>query len=168
MRTKGVSSPPDEGSMTASMRGARVAQMRRGIPPTPSLRQQGGSRGILYLGHLGPCSPALSSNSYRRKRWLGRGAARKRRHDRAVVFGVVIFGVLAASKGGVGRAVAVRGFSQSFFERGRLSPHRGGKGKSGLGSTAHIEARRSGATRELGARGCVRASEVEVAEVDRR
>jgi len=50
------------------------------------LRQQAVPGVVLCSGQLGPCSPALSSNVHRRKRWTGRGAARKRRRDGAVVF----------------------------------------------------------------------------------
>lgn len=50
------------------------------------LRQQAVPGVVLCSGQLGPCSPALSSNVHRRKRWTGRGVARKRRRDGAVVF----------------------------------------------------------------------------------
>jgi len=41
MRTVGVSSPPDEGSMTIVVRGAREAHVRRGTFTHGLLRQQG-------------------------------------------------------------------------------------------------------------------------------
>jgi len=59
-------------------------------------RREGGS---FAQGLLGPCSPALSSNGHRRKRWSDRSVARKRRSDRARVFEVLSGGVLAASLG---------------------------------------------------------------------
>jgi hypothetical protein len=94
----------DEGNIQPSGRriddgineGCSSCSDEEGNPAYTVLRQQVGLKGILYLGQLGPRSPALSSNGYRRKRWSGRGAARKRRHDGAVAFGIVIFGVLAA------------------------------------------------------------------------
>jgi hypothetical protein len=94
MRTKGISSPPNERLTTK--RGTRVTQMRRGVFAYVILRQQVAAGEILRSELFGPCSPSLSSNDHRRKRWSGRGAARKRRYDRSMTFGVVFHGVLAA------------------------------------------------------------------------
>jgi len=94
MRTKGLSSPPNETLTTR--RGARMAQMRRGILCLRRTAAAGGGGGNLHSELFGPRSPALSSNDRRRKRRSGRGAARKRRRDRSMTFGVVFYGVLAA------------------------------------------------------------------------
>lgn len=60
--------------------------MRRGTSTLVVLRQQAAGGEVLHSGRLGPCSPAPSSDGHRRKRWSGRGVARKRRRVRAVVF----------------------------------------------------------------------------------
>jgi len=96
MRARGSSSPPDEESTTSKQRGAQVALVRRGTFAHVVLRQQAAGGRVLRSESPGPCSPALSSNGHRRKRWLGRGVARKRRRDWSVAFGVVTRGVLAA------------------------------------------------------------------------
>jgi len=94
MRTKGISSPPNE--TLATRRGARMAQMRRGILRLRRTAAAGGGEESLHSELFGPRSPALSSNGHRRKRWSDHGAARKRRCDRPMTFGIVFFGVLAA------------------------------------------------------------------------
>jgi hypothetical protein len=99
MRTRGIIQPSGRTVDDETRRGARVAQMRRGIFAHVVLRQQAAGGKILRSELLGPCSPALSSNGRRRKRWSGRGVARKRRRDRSVTFGVVLYGVLAAPWG---------------------------------------------------------------------
>jgi len=109
VRTRGASSLSAEEPTTKE--GARGAQMRRGTSTLVVLRQQAAGGGVLHSGRLGPCSPALSSNDHRRKRWPGRGVARKRRRVRAVVFEVVISrracNVGRASSEGLSRLVAL-------------------------------------------------------------
>jgi len=73
--------------------------MRRGTFTLVVLRQQAVRGEVLRSGRLGPCSPALSFNGHRRKRWSDRGVARKRRRDRTVAFGVSLCGALAATHG---------------------------------------------------------------------
>jgi hypothetical protein len=71
--------------------------MRRGTSILAGTAAADGEKEVLCLGRLGPCSPALSSNDHRRKRWLGRSAARKRRCDWVVAFGFVSRGVACSA-----------------------------------------------------------------------
>jgi len=100
-------------------RDAREAHMRRGTFTLAVLRQQAARGRVLRSGQLGPCSPALSSNGHRRKRWSDRGVARKRRRDRAVAFGVSLCGALAATYGRLRRDCRGSQHSPSFFDRGK-------------------------------------------------
>jgi len=165
LRTKGASSPADEGSATVSVRGARDAQMRRGIFAPSRSAAAGGNEGkVLCSERLGPCSPALSSNGYRRKRWSGRGVARKRRRDWAVVSGVVILRCVLQRRRpaseGLSRLVALA----ILLREGKVAAPVKGNGRSegGLGLNCATKTRRLEATRESGARGCVHASEVKL------
>jgi len=100
-------------------RGARVARTRRGTFTLVVLRQQAAGGEVLRSGLLGPCNPALSFNGHRRKRWSGRGVARKRRRDRTVAFRVALFCELAAQEGRSWRGCHGSQLSRSFFDRGR-------------------------------------------------
>jgi hypothetical protein len=120
-----------------------------------SRRREGGS---FAQGLLGPCSPALSSNGHRRKRWSDRSVARKRRYGWAVAFGVSSCGVLATPSGRLRKGCRGSQLSWSFFERGR-SP----RPKRAWRERAHIRPHaKSGRVeaRESDARECDRASEV--------
>jgi len=87
MSTAGTSSPPREEPMTS--RGALRSSPEKGNHhPRRPAAAGGGTGRSLCSELLGPCSPALFSNGHRRKRWSGRGVARKRRVDRGVAFGV--------------------------------------------------------------------------------
>jgi len=96
MRTRGLSSPPDEESTTLC-KGCPGSSMRRGAFAHVVLRQQAAGGEVLRSERLGSCSPALSSNGHRRKRCSGRGVARKRRRDWSVAFGGRACDALAAS-----------------------------------------------------------------------
>lgn len=54
-------------------KGCSGSSLRRGLFAHVVLRQQAAGGKILRSGLPGPCSPALSSNGHRRKRWSGRG-----------------------------------------------------------------------------------------------
>jgi len=135
--------------------------VRRGTFTLVVLRQQAAGGGVLRSGRLGPPSPALSSNGHRRKRWSDQGVARKRRHDRAVAFGVSLCGALAATYGRSRRDLAARSI------RDPSSTGEGHRVPKGLVSTRADSAllrERSARMkrRESDARECVRASEVQL------
>lgn len=79
-RTEGASSPPvDE---TATFSGVLKQSGEKGnLDGTLILRLAAGVKWVLCSRLFGPCSPSPSSNGHRRKRWSGRGAARKRRRE---------------------------------------------------------------------------------------
>jgi hypothetical protein len=79
-------------------KGCSGSSLRRGLFAHVVLRQQAAGGKILRSGLPGPCSPALSSNGHRRKRWSGRGVARKRRRGWSVAFGVAVRGMLAVPR----------------------------------------------------------------------
>jgi hypothetical protein len=70
--------------------------MRRGTFARGLCGSRGQKGEVLHSGRLGPCSPALSSNTHCRKRCVGLGVARKRRQGRTVVSGSASCNVLAA------------------------------------------------------------------------
>jgi len=135
--------------------------MRRGAFTLVVLRQQAAGGKILRSGLLGPCSPALSSNGHRRKRWSDRGVARKRRPDRAVILGATFCGVLAAPYDLLRGGCHGSSYSRSSLDRGRsFGSHGPGGSERAFGVTAkagHLDRKR-----ESDARECVRASEVQL------
>jgi len=147
MRTKGISSPPNERLTTHkgySSNSDEVGNLR--LRPTAAAVAIGGN---LRSGLFGPCSPALSSNGHRRKRWSGRGAARKRRSDRSMAFEVVFAALLQRRESGFGRAVAARGSRDSSSR---------GEGRYAVRSVARARARskslRHAALRDFARIGC--------------
>lgn len=92
--------------------------MRRGTFTYATCGSSWRQRKVLRSRLLGPCSPALSSNSRRRKRRLGLGVARKRRRGWAAASGNVSCGALAASWGRCRKGCRGSQALKSFFVRG--------------------------------------------------
>jgi hypothetical protein len=138
--------------------------MRRGTSTHVVLRQQAAGGEVLHLGRLGPCSPAPSSDGHRRKRWSGRGVARKRRRVRAGVFEVVVSRRACNVVGAAfGRTVAARGSPDpSSTGEGRGSVKRAAKARASSGFTAK---RGPSNARELGGSGACPCVGNAVAEV---
>lgn len=88
VRTREFSSPSFEEPMTHA-RGARTNGEEGNFWPTVLHPQAGGKvpRSTLFDS----CSPALSSNGPRRKRWPGRVVARKRRRGWGIAFEFAVF-----------------------------------------------------------------------------
>jgi len=133
--------------------------MRKGTFALVVLRQQASGGRVLRSELLGPRSPALFSNGHRRKRWLHRGVARKRRSGRRAVFEVSVCGALAAPQ-----SLAPKGLSRLAALVILLREGKGARPKKHARSERRFDVHcgkepRGGEARESDARECVRASE---------
>lgn len=169
MRAAGVSSPPPEGSTT--VRGAR-SWSRGGELHSRRRRQPGAEQEWTSFARLrfGLHVPAFPFNGHRRKRWSGRGVARKQRRARRGVFGVVPS--LSLATGG-GRHRRGRRSSQRSFPASAGPPSTGGGwacptwARSDAAQVRRYRAMHGGrrASREQGGSGVLSARRSAVAEI---